>query len=276
LIQYSKIDVLARGKKPQDFIGFMLRGALGYSLKKVTCINPSFVCDKCFAATNCLYYSFYEEKNVYHKFRFEFPPKSDLLEFSLYLYENELEKLPYLISAIYKMLHENGLGKERIKPKEFFFYVNDKMIYDGKNFQVPKNYVNRFNVEEYHKDMVLNLQSPLRLKKDNRLVGVKEFAIDSLLNSIYQRYLQLTGKQSSKLCFIPNYEIDNIDLRWKQLTRYSSRQKTLMKMDGLIGKIVLKNVDKESYKLLKLGEIIGAGKQTVMGLGKIEVKDLHE
>jgi CRISPR/Cas system endoribonuclease Cas6 (RAMP superfamily) len=33
-------------------------------------------------------------------------------------------------------------------------------------------------------------------------------------------------------------------------------------------------IDKKSYKLLKLGEIIGVGKQTVMGLGRIEVEDI--
>ena len=33
-------------------------------------------------------------------------------------------------------------------------------------------------------------------------------------------------------------------------------------------------IDKRSYELLKLGEIIGVGKQTVMGLGRIEVIDL--
>jgi len=41
----------------------------------------------------------------------------------------------------------------------------------------------------------------------------------------------------------------------------------------LLGYIELKNIDKESYKLLKLAEIIGVGKQTVFGLGKIELLD---
>jgi len=34
------------------------------------------------------------------------------------------------------------------------------------------------------------------------------------------------------------------------------------------------DLDKRSYELLKLGEIIGVGKQTVMGLGRVEVEDL--
>jgi len=33
-------------------------------------------------------------------------------------------------------------------------------------------------------------------------------------------------------------------------------------------------LDERSYRLLRLGEVIGVGKQTVMGLGRIEVVDI--
>jgi CRISPR/Cas system endoribonuclease Cas6 (RAMP superfamily) len=46
-----------------------------------------------------------------------------------------------------------------------------------------------------------------------------------------------------------------------------------MNMDGVMGELVLNNIDEKSYNLLKLGEIIGVGKQTVLGLGKIEVEE---
>ena len=273
---YSKIDIIVKGKKPQYFIGSMVRGALGYSLKKVVCINPSFECKDCFAATNCLYYDFFEKKNTYHKYRLDFPINSDLFEFSIYLYNDAKDKLPYMVSALHKLFTENGLGKGRIKPKEFFFYINDKTVYDGKEFKIPQKYINSFQTDTYSSDIKLQLLSPLRIKKDNKLVGVKEFGLVNVLNSVYQRYLRLTNQEPSKLPFEPNYEIETKDIHWKQLTRYSNRQKTKMNMDGFMGTITINNIDKQSYKLLKLGEIIGAGKQTVMGLGKIEVKDLDE
>ena len=47
-----------------------------------------------------------------------------------------------------------------------------------------------------------------------------------------------------------------------------------MKFGGVLGKIEYVDLDVMSFKLLKLGEIIGVGKQTVFGLGKIEVKEL--
>ena len=63
-------------------------------------------------------------------------------------------------------------------------------------------------------------------------------------------------------------------LQYKQLHRKSNRQKQILSIDGLIGELMITNIDKKSYQLLKLGELIGVGKQTVMGLGKIEIEDL--
>jgi CRISPR/Cas system endoribonuclease Cas6 (RAMP superfamily) len=41
-----------------------------------------------------------------------------------------------------------------------------------------------------------------------------------------------------------------------------------------MGSIEIKGLNKESYEVLKVGELIGVGKSTVFGLGKIEVEDL--
>ena len=268
---YSKIDVIVKGKKPQYFIGSMIRGAFGYSLKKVVCINPSFECKGCFAFASCLYYDFFEKKNSYHKYRLDFPLDSDLFEFSIYLYDDTKDKLPYMISALHKLFTENGLGKDRIKPKEFFFYINGKTVYAGKEFKIPQKYITSFQVDTYSPNITLQLLSPLRIKKDNKFVGAKEFDLVDVLISIYQRYLKLTNQGPIKLLFEPKYKIEIQDVHWKQLTRYSNRQKTKMNMDGLMGEIIIKNIDEKSYRLLKLGEIIGAGKQTVMGLGKLQI-----
>ncbi len=276
ILSYSKLDIIIKAKKPNQFIGSMLRGALGYSLKKVTCINPSFTCKGCFATTNCLYYDFFETKNRYHNYRFDFALHSELFEFSLYLYGDAKEKLPYLLSALHKSLSENGLGKDRIKPKEFFFYINGRTAYDGKEFKIPQKYIKEFQLDSYSPNIELQLLTPLRIKRESRFVGAKEFDLVYVLNSLYQRYLGLTEQKPSKLPFEPRYKIEKKDINWKQLTRYSNRQQTKMNMDGLMGEIIIKDIDNQSYELLKLGEIIGAGKQTVMGLGKIEVKDLDE
>ncbi|MGP1580351.1 MAG: CRISPR system precrRNA processing endoribonuclease RAMP protein Cas6 [Wolinella sp.] len=42
-----------------------------------------------------------------------------------------------------------------------------------------------------------------------------------------------------------------------------------------MGYIEAKGVSEECLHLLKLGEIIGVGKQTVFGLGKIRMEDMN-
>ena len=71
-------------------------------------------------------------------------------------------------------------------------------------------------------------------------------------------------------------EITKKDLKYVELTRRSNRQNTTMNFGGLTGSLEIKGVSKECMELLKLGEIIGAGKQTVFGLGKIETEDMNE
>jgi CRISPR/Cas system endoribonuclease Cas6 (RAMP superfamily) len=45
-----------------------------------------------------------------------------------------------------------------------------------------------------------------------------------------------------------------------------------MNFGGLMGMIEFEFIDEESFKLLKIGKIIGVGKQTTFGMGEIEVK----
>ncbi len=61
-----------------------------------------------------------------------------------------------------------------------------------------------------------------------------------------------------------------------ELTRRSNRQNTTMNFGGLVGSLEIRGVSKECMELLQLGEIIGVGKQTVFGLGKIETEDMNE
>jgi len=63
-------------------------------------------------------------------------------------------------------------------------------------------------------------------------------------------------------------------LVYKPLLRKSGRQNKRMSMDGIVGEIALSGLDERSYELLKFGEVIGVGKQTVMGLGRIEVEEI--
>jgi len=272
-VNYTKLSILIKTtQKPPYFIGSQLRGALGYALKKVTCINPSYQCNGCFATDNCLYYQFYEEKNSFHKYRFDFELGLEYYNFDFYLFDDACEKLPYVVSAFYIMLTQNGLGKERSTYKDFDMYVNDSSCLDKHQIKLPKEYIKTSQIETFSQDITLKFITPLRIKKENRFVRGDDIELKDIINSIYQRQMRLLGAGYKKFPYKIEGEIVAKELHYKELTRASNRQKTTMNMGGIMGHIKIKNLNKESDEVLKLGELLGVGKQTVFGLGKISIR----
>ncbi|NPA63687.1 MAG: CRISPR system precrRNA processing endoribonuclease RAMP protein Cas6 [Epsilonproteobacteria bacterium] len=63
-------------------------------------------------------------------------------------------------------------------------------------------------------------------------------------------------------------------MRFVDLQRYSTRQRTKMRIGGVVGEMVLEGVDERAYRLFRVAEILGVGKLGTFGLGKIKVEDL--
>jgi len=274
-MNYYKIEVeVNTTQKLSYFTGSMLRGAMGYALKEVTCINPTYKCDGCFTAKDCLYYQFYEAKNCLHNYRFEIEMGSEKFDFGLYLFSDATKSLPYVLSALHKILTENGLTKHNYRFNDFTMSVNGQEVYDGKAFKSLDIELKSLKVDTFCQNVKVKLLTPLRVKKHNKYLR-DNVELEDILRSIYQREQELVyGKKAFKL----EHEVEIITsvkaLQYKSLTRKSSRQKQTMKMDGIVGELAVMGIDKESYRLLKLGEVIGVGKQTVLGLGRIEIEDL--
>jgi len=271
-VKYTKVSVFIPNVKPPFFMGSQLRGAFGYGLKKVVCVNPSFKCDGCFASENCIYYDFYERKNIFHKYRFDYELNQDKYKYNLYLFNETTKELPYILSAIHQSVTKFGFGVDRKTYNFFTMKVNDKLVYDGEDFNIPENNVIEFINDEYNEDIIIEIKTPIRIKKDNKLTS--NIDLEDIIKSIYHRELSLNGLEIQKLPYKVQGEVSK-NLKWKKLTRYSNRQKTKMQIDGVMGEIKVKGIDMKSYRYLKLGEIIGVGKLTTFGLGKIEIKDIQ-
>ncbi len=113
------------------------------------------------------------------------------------------------------------------------------------------------------------------MKKQKRLIrDDKNLDLIDILLSINKRFYQLKSIPYERTIFDTNFSIINSNLRFQDLTRYSNSQKTKMQLGGMIGEMVISGLDEQNLKLLKLGELIGVGKQTVFGLGKIEVIEI--
>jgi len=280
-MKYAKISIIIKSsQKLPYFIGSQIRGALGHSLKKIVCINPSFSCQDCFNANACIYYEFYEKKNEYHKYRLAFDLGKDYYDFDFYLFEEAVNKLPYLISSLIQMLTKTGLGRDKIKYQNFDIFINNKDIYNSKQIKIPANYIQDFLYKDFCSNISLEFTSPLRIKKNNFLLKnqeqISKLSLKDFLNSIYQRSLRLKNLETKSLDFEPHGEIIKRDLFFQELRRKSSRQNVTMSLGGIMGKIELRNLDEQSFKLLNLGELIALGKQSVFGLGNIKIRNIDE
>ncbi len=276
MLTFHRIDVqiVASENRPLPFIGSTLRGAFGVSLKKVVCINPSFDCEGCFAKDNCLFYQFYEERNRAHQYRFDIHLNPKDYSFGLYLFEDATDKLPYVLSAIHKMFTEQGIGVKRQKYQIDSISCNGKRVYQEGKFDLNGVTPQQFEIDDIPQRVKLSLVTPLRMKYQNRLLSQKP-PLETLLYSIQNRLTQITNQPKVKLTFEPHYREKSASVRFVDQTRRSNRQKTKLQIGGIVGDIDYDTIDEKSVILLKLGEIIGVGKQTVFGMGKIAVKDLE-
>ena len=276
-MRYAELRVkFEPSQKPPFFIGSQVRGAFGYALKSVSCINHAHKCDECFANESCLYYDFYEKKNSYHRYRLDFELGAKVYDFGIVLLESACEKLPYIASAVYMMLKRYGLGKDRVRYEKFDMFVNGEACLAEDKISLPKEYIREFSFDGDVGDVRVKFITPLRIKKDNVFLKNDNISLKEILNSIYQRRLGLFGQAHEALACEIKGEITKKDLKYVELTRRSNRQNTTMNFGGLTGSLEMRGVSKECMELLKLGEIIGVGKQTVFGLGKIETEDMNE
>lgn len=125
----------------------------------------------------------------------------------------------------------------------------------------------------------LTLETPLRLKYDNRLQADLPFhvlvratlrRISSLMNAFSHGEPDLDYSGLVKKAF--DVKISDNNLSWYDWQRYSFRQDKKMLMGGITGNITYKGHLAEYIPLVKFCEQVHLGKQTSFGLGKIKAK----
>lgn len=266
-MKYTKITIkINSDDKPPYFMGSQLRGAFGYALKNIT--NRKEIKDN-------LFNKFIEQKNVIHQYRFDIRLGLAAYEFSFYLFEESCDEVFNIISTFHEMMTNVGLGKGNVKYEDFEIYLNKKLIYTDKTIKNIKKYTKVFKIPKYKKEFILRFETPLRVKKNGNYVVDDTIDLDTVLNSIYQRSLALQNKEFKRLPFRPKYTIKSKDIFFNDIKRFSNIQNSSMNFGGIMGEMWISDIDEKSFNLLKLGEIIGVGKQTVFGLGKINIGEVR-
>lgn len=277
---------------------FIYRSVLGKELKKLSCIKTKQNCTDCDLKFQCIYSKIFEtpiskENEVIKNRNFATHPfllstnkniydKAKNIELNLTLIGYALDYLPYIYFAL-KKGGEKGIFKNRVKFKIASMTADNKeLIKDEENIsQEFKKNIWVFNTSEETKleHLIISLVSPLRMKINGKYQS--RFNYKEFLNTGYRR-LDILSKlygineidnkdkiNIDKICIPKKNEFTN--LAWHDLERYSARQKTALKMGGVIGQMDIEgDFSLSELSILKGIENFHIGKNTSFGLGKIK------
>lgn len=290
------------------YAGSAWRGVFGHGLKKSLCVTGLPQCDGCQLARGCAY--------VY---LFETPPPPDTAKLRRYtsaphpfVIETSIDaprviergavfdlgwalvgranaRLAYIIQGL-RAAGQRGIGRGRGR---FAVEAVEQESTPGAGdwrtvYEAASGVLRLFEPallsppEEVPDAIRLAFRTPLRLKREGRLVGPEDFEFHDLFRNLLRRLSLLSYFHSDD-----PWELDFAGLsrgsrgvvlagrrlEWYEWARYSGRQGTPMKMGGLVGEVWLEGEAAAAYwPFLWLGQWVHAGKGTSMGLGRFRVE----
>ncbi|MBF0337413.1 MAG: CRISPR system precrRNA processing endoribonuclease RAMP protein Cas6 [Nitrospirae bacterium] len=286
--------------------GSTMRGGFGNALKRIVCALKRQQCTGCVLKASCIYSYIFEtspmeDTNVMNMNKYEQIPhpfiieppdesgrvfnQSQRLTFNLILIGNAGQYLPYFILAFIE-LGKIGLGMGRGKYRLINVSDDKRTVYNIDDGQIIPGLPEELHISETfefdkssHRELKLRLITPVRILFNRDMVVKLEFNI--LLRALMRRIylLHYFHCKESELLWNHKNIIDNAayvsiledKLEWWDWQRYSSRQKTHMKMGGLTGTIIYRGDIEPFYSIVKAGEVLHVGKGTSFGLGKYTI-----
>ena len=294
-----------------SYKGFTFRGGLGNVFKRTVCISRDKSCETCLLKEKCAYSYCFEtpvkdaedkeragSSNWPHPYVLEPPPetkttyqKGEELVLHLILIGKGIEYLPYFV-FVFDELGRRRIGRNRNgyrleKVESLWGEGNYRSIYDGrylldsyeiKTFEGISKEVSSFNPQS----ITLKFLTPLHIISDKHLIKRKEeMSFPVLIKSLTRRISLLSQDHCGENPDFKYLEAKaeavrtlRNNLAWRNLPRYSSRQRVWMKHDGFVGEITFEGELKGFMPFIKLGEYIHIGSATAFGLGKYEIAEL--
>ena len=297
---YMKLSVhfkdLEVGINPY-FLGSFIRGNFGIYLKKVVCpFGLRKPCDACLIHKKCFYGEIFESeketttfgRNIPHPFVLDIRDEENLKEekctelmFDILLFGPALANYEFFI-LVFSEMGKNGIGKARIKSGEVIIRDHTgESIFTSQTQRIkwtPQVLNFEFATHAPYDRIKVTYTSPVRLKREGRLVGEPDFEI--LIRAALRRFLYLESLYGSAAA-LPTKEIIETsipvksissDIKWVKRFRYSNRRKEKMNLGGIMGtQEFVGNILPYHLDLLKFVSIFHLGKSSSFGHGKIEV-----
>ncbi len=281
-----------------QYAGSLLRGQFGAALRRTACITGAPECRPCPLYRSCPYpavfatpapptHALQRFSEVPNPYVIEPPPfglrevaAGERVSFGLVLVGRALEQLPLLAYA-FERAFAHGIGRERarghLEDIAFEAAQQAQSVWDAANARIAAHAAALTlpalpRVER----ITLRITTPLRLQYQGRAIPPQGLRPRTLFTALLRRVALLfelhagvpgLAGDARRLAALADRLADERQLRWRDWTRYSSRQQQQMTLGGVVGEWRLSGALDELLPWLWLGQWLHVGKNTTMGLG---------
>lgn len=283
-----------------QFPGFVLHGVLGRKLRQFSCALKRESCEGCPLLSHCAYAFFFishrplakdvlpGRQQMPHPWAirlgrdFDGQPQVSELEIALVLFGHAVQSAHILLLALQEA-GKDGILDGRVPYGVHAVQLNG-VDWDGdpvkQDEHVRKGKAWRFQLkDELSKAYRISLLSPLRLKVKGKYAD--QFQSRDLFRAAQERLSALCSlygqseTNEAEIFISSQNHIVRQDLKWLDYSRWSSRQRTTMKLGGVVGEIEMRGLSEPRQTcLLKGSELAGLGKNTSFGLGELRVEEV--
>lgn len=287
------------------YAGSAWRGAFGHALKRAVCVVPGPACGDCPLYRGCAYSYVFETppppdsakmrkyEAVQHPFVLAPEPAPDEASYVLgvTLFGRGAQYLPHVVHALSKA-GEGGVGKRRQPFRlERVEQAGGDDLSQWRDIFRPGRPLTPLPAAPPAPPpppaaFGLSLLTPLRLRREEVYVAAEDFQFADCFGALLRRISMLTyfhtdtpleadfAGLAQAARAVP---LAGKRLVWRDWERYSSRQKTTMKMGGLMGEFLLDGRAAAAFwPYLWLGQWTHVGKAATMGLGRYRIVPARE
>ena len=284
------------------YLGSAWRGAFGHALKQSVCVTKLAECDDCPLVGSCPYPYLFESRTpagAEKLRRYPFTPgpyvfepgqpMQGALHLAATLFGPAIEHLPTFVQALSRAARR-GLTSRRVA-LEMAGVEAECPPADGQQAQWqlvheprrPGSVLRSTRPAAYEPPgqvpaaVRVRLLAPLRIRQNGRNVGPRDLDARALSGALVRRISLLTYFFSDTpletdfaalLRHAGSIRLEDVELRWRDGARRSSRQAATVPLGGIAGRFVLCGDLAPLWPFLWLGQWTHAGKGCSMGLGR--------
>ncbi len=280
---HVRMEAVSGSPPSGAWLGSAIRGAIGTAMLRRFCPEGQFHCEHCTqpCSTGILFSSARpnQSEEAVNPYVIDCPEDAlteGTLQFGLTLFAGGLDAAPDVMLALRDGI---TLGKERL-PFRLTGITDcdtEESLFDGMLLRQPTVHVLQEDASPA-KRYCIEFLTPYRSK-----FPTANFGFAQLTRAMLRRIstiLRQSGVEPDFDYAALIQKAEQIQIQYRMLTpvsrtRYSSRTDSRWDVTGFTGAMIVSGDFEDFLPLLRMTEIVGAGKLCVMGLGKISVSALQ-